>query len=206
MSKDRVPARVREERRKSAGERYAPAKGVEALGVGATCIALGILLPFMFHAVGISTRVVLPMHFPVFLAGMLLPIPLAAAVGALTPALSSGFTGMPAPDQALRMIPELATYAVVTASLLRLLPSLPLANEKWGRITALIIAMAVAMVAGRLVYILVSAWMIGLQSMSDYLMLLLIPAIPGVIAQLILIPPLAYRVQNVIYRSESQNS
>ncbi len=157
----------------------------------------------MFHAVGISPRVVLPMHFPVFLAGMLLPIPLAAAVGALTPALSSGFTGMPTPDQALRMIPELATYAVVTASLLRMIPSLPLANEKWGRIVALIVAMLVAMVAGRLVYILVSAWMIGLQSLRDYLMLLLIPAIPGIIAQLILIPPLAYRVQNVIYRSES---
>ena len=194
---------VREERRKSVGQRYAPARGVEAIGVGATCIALGILLPLFVHPLGISPRVVLPMHFPVFLAGMLLPLPLAAAVGALTPALSAGFTGMPTPDQALRMIPELAAYAVVTALMLRVMPIFPLANDRWGRIIALVTAMFVAMIAGRFVYIMISAWMIGLSSAHYYLMVLVVPALPGIMAQLMLVPPLAYRVQNVIYRSES---
>ena len=203
MTKDRFPARVREERRKSASERYAPVKGVEAIGVGATCIALGILLPLVFHAVGISPRVVLPMHFPVFLAGMLLPMPLAAAVGVMAPALSMGFTGMPTPDQAMRMVPELATYAVVTALILRLMPVWPFLSDKWGRISALVTAMLIAMLAGRCVYVLVSSLMIGLNEPSYYVMILVVPAIPGIIAQLILVPPLAYRVQQVIYRSES---
>ena len=175
------------------------------MGVGATCIALGILLPFFFHVSGISPRVFLPMHFPVFLAGMLLPIPLAAAVGALTPALATGFTGMPSPDQALRMVFELATYASVTAIMLRIVPTFPTAREKLGRVAASVVAMLVAMALGRFVYILVSSWMIGLQPAREYLLLLLVPAIPGIIAQLIIVPPLAYRVQQIIYRTESQS-
>jgi hypothetical protein len=101
------------------------------------------------------------------------------------------------------MIPELATYAVVTALILRLLPVWPLVNEKLGRIASLVTAMFVAMIAGRLMYILISAWMIGMNTPGYYLMLLVVPAIPGIITQLILVPPLAYRVQNVIYRAES---
>jgi len=146
------------------------------------------------------------MHFPVFLAGMLLSPVLAAAVGALTPALSSGFTGMPTPDQAMRMIPELMTYAAVTSIILRLLPVWPQIPERIGRIASLVTAMMVAMIAGRLVYILMYAWTMGLQTAHYYLMLLVVPALPGIIAQLILVPPLAYRIQQVIYRSETGSS
>ena len=174
--------------------------------MGATCIALGIVLPFFLHPFGLSPRVFLPMHFPIFLAGMLLTPAMAAAVGALTPELSMGFTGMPSADQTLRMIPELITYAVATSIILRAIPKWPFVSEKMGRIAALITAMLVAMVAGRFVYVLMSAWMIGLQSPHYYLLLLVIPALPGIVAQLVLMPPLAYRVQQVIYRSESGSS
>ena len=195
--------RVREERIIPPGVKFAPARGVEALGIGGTCIALGIVLPFFIHPFGISPRVILPMHFPVFLAGMLLPPGLAAAVGALTPALSSGFTGMPTPDQTMRIIPELVAYALVTSVILRLLPVWPGIPERFGRIAALVTAMIIAMLVGRLVYVVVSAWMIGIQTPSYYLMLLVVPALPGIIAQLILVPPLAYRIQQIVYRSET---
>ncbi len=176
------------------------------MGVGGTCIALGIVLPFFIHPFGLSPRVILPMHFPVFLAGMLLSPALAAAVGALTPALSSGLTGMPTPDQAMRLIPEMVTYAAVTSAILRLIPVWPKLPEKTGRVASLVTAMLIAMTAGRLVYILVSAWMMGLQSASYYVTLLLIPALPGIAAQLIIVPPLAFRIQQVIYRSETGSS
>ncbi len=206
VARDRKSTRVREERSKSPGERFAPVRGVEALGVGGTCIALGIILPFFIHPFGLSPRVILPMHFPVFLAGMLLSPALAAAVGALTPALSSGLTGMPTPDQTLRLIPELVAYAAVTSLILRLLPVWPQFPEKAGRLASLVTAMLVAMIVGRLVYVVVSAWMMGLQTVNYYVTLLVIPALPGVIAQLVLVPPLAYRVQQIIYRSESGSS
>jgi niacin transporter len=206
VARDRKSSRVREERSKSPQEIFAPARGVEALGVGGTCIALGIVLPFFIHPFGLSPRVILPMHFPVFLAGMLLSPALAAAVGALTPALSSGFTGMPTPDQAMRMIPELMTYAAVTSMILRLFPVWPQMPERIGRIASLVMAMLVAMISGRLVYVLMYAWTMGLQSAHYYLMLLVVPALPGIIAQLILVPPLAHRIQQVIYRSESASS
>lgn len=203
VAQNRRSTGLREEHSKSRTAKFAPAHGVEALGVGAACIALGIVLPFFVHPFGLSPRVILPMHFSMFLAGMLLPPALAAAVGALTPALSMGLTGMPTPDQTMRMIPELVTYAVVTSVVLRLLPVWPGVPERFGRIAALVTAMIMAMIAGRLVYILMSAWMMGIQTANYYLMLLVVPALPGIIAQLILVPPLAYRIQQVIFRSES---
>jgi hypothetical protein len=196
---------VREERSKSRWTEFAPARGIEALGIGATCIAAGIILPFFVHPLGLSPRVLLPMHFPVFLAGMLLSPFMAAAVGALTPALSAGLTGMPTPDQTLRMIPELVTYAVATSVMLRIMPVWPLARKRVGRIVALVTAMVVSMCAGRLVYVLISSWMMGYQSPNYYVALLVLPALPGIIAQLILVPPLAYRVQQVMYRFETES-
>ena len=106
----------------------------------------------------------------------------------------------------MRMIPELVTYAAVTSIILRLLPVWPQMPERMGRIASLVTAMIVAMIGGRLVYVIISAWMMGLQTANYYLTLLVAPALPGIIAQLILVPPLAYRVQQVIYRSESGSS
>jgi hypothetical protein len=110
---------------------------------------------------------------------------------------------MPTPDQTMRIIPELVAYALVTSVILRLLPVWPGIPERFGRIAALVTAMIIAMLVGRLVYVVVSAWMIGIQTPSYYLMLLVVPALPGIIAQLILVPPLAYRIQQIVYRSET---
>jgi hypothetical protein len=175
-----------------------PARGVEALGTAGVCIALGVVLPFFIHPFGLSPRVILPMHFPVFLAGMLLSPFHAAVVGVLAPALSMGLTGLPTVDQTMRLVPELAVYGAATSIMLRLLPTIPGLSEKLGRLSALIVAMVVAMVAGRLVYIGVSAIMGGFEGLGYYSMILLVPAIPGIIAQLVLIPPLALRVQKML--------
>jgi niacin transporter len=176
----------------------APAHGVEALGTAGVCIALGIVLPFFVHPFGISARVILPMHFPVFLAGMLLSPFHAAIVGVLAPALSMGFTGLPTADQTMRLIPELAVYGAATSVMVRLVPRIPGLSEKWGKLSALVLAMLVAMILGRAVYVAVSAIMGGFEGLRYYATILLVPAIPGIVAQLILIPPLAIRLQRMI--------
>lgn len=186
--------------------RYQTATGVEALGIGAVCIALGVVIPFFVHPFGISPRILLPMHFPVFLAGMLLNPLHAALVGILTPALSSGLAGMPTTEQVMRMMPELAAYGAVTSALLRILPTVPLKSERASRLTALVLAMLVAMVAGRVVYIAVYLLMAGINIPIGFFSILIVPAIPGIIAQIIIVPPLAYKLQQIVYRSEIRNN
>ena len=66
----------------------------QKLMTAALCLALGLLLPSMFHMIGAGT-VFLPMHIPVLLCGMLCGGAYGAAVGAIVPLLSSLLTGMP---------------------------------------------------------------------------------------------------------------
>jgi hypothetical protein len=180
---------------------YPRARGVEALGTTASCVALGVVLPFFLHPFGVSPRVVLPIHFPVFLGGILLKPWHAALVGILAPSLSMALTGMPTPDQVLRMIPELAAYGAVSSTMLSLLPRVPGLPERVGRIAAMAVAMLIAMIIGRVVYVLMSAWMMGWQAPAFYVGLIVLPALPGIIAQLVLIPPLAYRLQRALTKS-----
>jgi niacin transporter len=190
--------RLSERGHKASENPYSRAKGVEAIGTAASCIAIGVVLPFFIHMIGVSPRVLLPMHFSLFLAGVLLNPVHAAIVGVFAPAISMGLTGMPTPEQTIRMIPELATYGVVTSLMLSLLPTLPLASERVGRILAIGVAMLVAMICGRMVYVLFHAWLTGLEVASYYWGVLVVPAIPGLVAQIVIIPPLAYQVQRVM--------
>jgi niacin transporter len=193
-----MQGRNREERLKALSAEYVPAHGVEALGTAGICVAVGVLLPMFVHSIGLSPRAFLPMHFPVFLAGMLLAPQYALLVGLLSPALSAGFTGLPTTSQTMRMMPELATYAVATSYMLKFIPRLPGLSQGLGRIGAMMLAMLVAMLAGRIVYIAMAALMGGFDGFGYYAMVLLTPAIPGIVAQLVVIPPLALRLQRVM--------
>lgn len=87
------------------------------LVLGAMFIALGVMLPQLFHLLGPQAGTVFsPMHIPVLLAGLVLGAPMGLVVGALTPVLSHLVTGMPpmspAPIMVLMMV-ELATYGLV---------------------------------------------------------------------------------------------
>ena len=58
--------------------------------------ALGVLLPFVTaHAFGVPGTVLLPMHLPVLLMGLLCGPQFGAAGGLLIPVISSLLTGMP---------------------------------------------------------------------------------------------------------------
>ena len=76
-------------------------------------MALGILIPILFHAIGMGSYF-LPMFWPVAASAFFLPLPYAIAVGALTPVLSTLTTGMPPPPIVYRMILELTFLAGTT--------------------------------------------------------------------------------------------
>ena len=114
-------------------------------------VAAGIILPMMFHAVGMG-KVFLPMHIPVLLAGFIVGPVIGGLVGFLTPLLSAVLTGMPPlmPPIAQTMMIELAVYGAATGLVYR--------NTKLSPAPCLVAAMA----AGRIVYGLLGAFILPL--------------------------------------------
>lgn len=102
---------------------------VRKLCAAAMLLALGLLLPQVFHLVGGRpvASVFSPMHLPVLLCGLLLGPFYGGAVGFLTPLLSSITTGMPPAAILPFMLCELTAYGLVAGLLSRrfaLYPSL----------------------------------------------------------------------------------
>jgi len=76
-------------------------------------LALAVLLPIPFHALGVGGRVLLPMHIPVLLAGFLAGPLSGLLVGLLAPGLSNLLTGMPPTYAVPLMSTELPIYGLV---------------------------------------------------------------------------------------------
>jgi hypothetical protein len=180
---------------------YAPAKGVEALGSSAIFMAVGLAIAYFTHLAGFSVRAILPLHFAPLLAGLTLSPIFALMVGVLTPALSYGLTGFPTMAQVMRMVPELAAYGLITSLMLKVLPVVPRLPERLGRLTAMMVAMLAAMVVGRLIYIVLYMAASGPETLGYFTMILLAPAWPGIIAQLVLLPPLAGKFLRIANRA-----
>lgn len=156
--------------------------------IGALLIAIGLILPQFFHMIGGSAAggMMLPMHIPVLLGGLLLGSGFGGAVGALTPVLSFALTGMPPAAKLPFMLLELVTYGLVAGWL---------ASKKKNVYVCLISAQ----ICGRLVNALALA-------AAFYIFRLQVPAvvtvwsalltgIPGIVIQLILIPALVFALQ-----------
>ncbi len=150
------------------------------LAYTALLIAVGVLLPMIFHQIGIAGKIFLPMHFPVIIAGFLFGPLSGVLVGFFSPVLSFLLTGMPPFPTVLAMVPELMVYGAVSGWLHKRLKL-----NVW-------IALPLAIVAGRVVYGL--AW----WPMFHILNLPVTPLVavtigvttgsPGIIGQLVLIP------------------
>ncbi len=88
--------------------------------IGALFGAVGVLLPVLFHAVGLG-RVFLPMHLPILVAGFFVSPIVAAATGFITPWASCFLTGMPPLPMAVLMSLELPILGVTASLLYRVL-------------------------------------------------------------------------------------
>ena len=155
----------------------------------ALCVALGLILPQVFHlvpfvgAVPNLGGVFLPMHIPVLLCGFLCGWRYGAACGAVVPLLSSVITGMPVLwPQGVSMVFELAVYGLVTGLLYRTL----------GRNVYL--SLLAAMGLGRVASGAAKAVFFGMAGkpfgMAAFVSGAFTTAIPGIVLQLILIPVL----------------
>ncbi len=150
----------------------------------ALLIALGVLVPMLFHQFGIAGKVFLPMHFPVIIAGFLFGPFSGLLVGFFSPVLSFLLTGMPPFPTVLMMVPELITYGAMSGWLYTRFKI-----NVW-------IALPAVIVAGRIVYGL--AWwpmvhILGFhpgsqKTISGLVILGITIGLPGIISQLVLIP------------------
>lgn len=147
------------------------------------CIALGVVLPVALHSIPNAGSVLLPMHIPVLLCGLACGWQYGLACGVITPLVSSLITGMPPAPYLLPMICELAVYGLLTGVMRRVIHVKP-------RLFGLYIQLITAMLAGRVVYGIVTAliFQAGTYSIPAWLTGVFVVSFPGIIIQLVLIP------------------
>jgi uncharacterized membrane protein len=144
-------------------------------------VAVGVLLPLITsHGFGVQGTVLLPMHIPVLLSGLLLGPRYGLMVGLVTPALSCLLTSMPPVYPMLPiMLCELAVYGLASGLL--------------AKKFSVHISLIGAMLSGRLTYAAVFyALLLNDPDMKALSVTAAVTTgIAGIVIQVILIPPLA---------------
>ena len=152
-------------------------------------LAIGIILPTIFHLTGISGAVFLPMHIPVLISGFVLGPVLGSIIGFVTPLLNYSLTGMPPTPILWIMLVELSIYG--------LLSGLLYTNMNMKLILSLILSMIGGRIAAALtLLILAKGFGITMPPLMAYVYGMTITAIPGIIIQIILIPTLVRAIDN----------
>ncbi len=171
----------------------------ERLTVTGMLIAVGIILPFAAsHGIGIPGNVLLPMHIPVFICGLLCGPLFGASCGMLLPVLNSILTGMPAlyPNMPM-MVCELLVYGLVSGLLFC---KTPLGKTKIG----VYVSLLGAMICGRVTYgIALQVFLLfdsDLRAASVWTSL--VTGLPGIIIQLLLVPGVVFAVWKFLGKSE----
>ncbi len=160
---------------------------VKRLVIAGLMLAIGVIVPYIFHATGIPGTVFLPMHIPVLIGGFLLPPHLAILLGMLTPLLNSFLTGKPILFPiGIIMVFELGFYGLMASVLYR--------KFKVPSFIALIFSMLVGrMIAGATVFVLAAFFALELDPMS-FIIGATSTGLPGIIIQLILVPTLIHSI------------
>ena len=156
---------------------------IKNLVLSAMFLAIGIILPFFTGQIQMIGNMLLPMHIPVMLCGLICGWQYGLTIGFIMPLLRSALFSMPIMfPNAVAMAFELATYGFVIGILYEKL--------YWHCIRALYKSLIAAMLAGRIVWGIVMVFVLGLRGfgIKMFLTQTVINAIPGIILQLVLIP------------------
>ena len=158
-------------------------------------LALAMVLPFLTGQIPQIGNMLCPMHLPVLLCGFLCGWPYGLLVGFLSPFLRYLLFHMPPLfPTGLAMAFEMATYGAVAGLLYRALPR---------RTVFLYLSLIVAMLAGRLVWGGVR-YLLTFVSDSSFTLAAFwaggfATALPAIILQLVLIPPIVLLVRKAGY-------
>ncbi len=148
-------------------------------------LGLGLVLPFLTGQIQHIGNMLLPMHIPVMLCGLICGWQYGAAIGFIMPIMRSALFGMPLMyPNAIGMAFELAAYGFIIGFMF--------SHARWQCIKSLYRCLIAAMLGGRLVWGVVQCFLLGIGAdgfgFQTFLAGAFINAIPGIIIQLILIP------------------
>ncbi len=160
-------------------------KTTKNLTLSAMFLAIGMVLPFLTGQIPQIGNMMLPMHIPVLLCGLICGWQYGAVLGFVLPPLRYLVFGMPVLfPTGIAMAFELMTYGLVIG--------LVYALSRWKCILALYRALITAMIAGRLVWAAVQMILLGVSgsafTMQMFLAGAFLNAVPGIVIQLVLIP------------------
>ena len=155
---------------------------VKKLVFTAACAALCLVLPMAFHAIPNAGQVILPMHIPVLLCGLICGWPYGGVCGIIGPLLSSVITGMPPAAMLPSMMVECAVYGFTSGLLMK--------HVRTGKaVTDLYICLISAMAVGRIAAGFAKAWIFtpGVSPFA-WVTTSLVTGIPGIVLQLAVLP------------------
>lgn len=158
---------------------------IKKLTLAAMFMAIGMVLPFLTGQIPQIGNMLLPMHIPVLLCGLICGWKYGAVVGFISPLLRSIiFTMPPFYPVAIAMAFELAAYGFIAGFLYK--------RSRWQCVFALYRCLIAAMIGGRIVWGVAQVVLLGLRSMpftwQAFIAGAVLNAIPGIVLQLILIP------------------
>ena len=171
--------------------------------LSALFIALGLVLPLLTGQLKQLGNAFLPMHLPVLLCGLIVGPVHGLIVGLILPILRHFTFGMPPLyPTGISMAFELATYGFVVGYVYKV--------SRWKCIIALYESLIIAMVAGRIIWVIVQMILLGINGQAfTYEMFMagaFLNAIPGIVFQLIFIPSLMLALHKTgvvkIYKKE----
>ena len=154
--------------------------GLHAVYVQSAFIASAVLLPIAAHLLGAPVRVLLPMHWPVLLAGMVYGWKAGAMTGALAPLISYLVSGYPMPNILPSMTFELFTYGFVVGVL----------RQRFN--VNAFVSTTIAIFAGRIMFVLL-VLVTARASITnvEYFRSALVPGIIPAMLQIIILPFIA---------------
>ncbi len=153
--------------------------------ISAMFLALGLVLPFLTGQIQHIGNMLLPMHIPVMLCGLICGWQYGAAIGFIMPIMRSMLFGMPHMyPNAIAMAFELAAYGFIIEFLF--------SHARWQCIKSLYRCLIAAMLGGRAVWGITQCILLGIGAdgfgFQAFLAGAFLNAIPGIIIQLVLIP------------------
>ena len=146
-------------------------------------VAAAVLLPSICHLTGAPVRALLPMHWPVLLAGLVYGWRSGLIIGALSPLVSFALSGMPSVEVLPLMGFEIAAYGLI-AGLAR-------QTFKLNGFVSVIIALIVGRVVALAAVVFVSH-----VSAAQYFTAAMLPGMAAAIAQVVALPFIARKWVN----------
>ena len=168
-------------------------RGIRKLVLSAMFMAIGLVLPFITGQIQQVGNMLLPMHIPVLLCGLICGWQYGAVVGFILPLLRYVLFGMPPIfPTGVSMTFELAAYGAVIGLIMQQLSKKNIVGTGKKYVLNLYLALIGAMLAGRIVWGLVR-FILARATMQPFTLEMFmagafLTAVPGIIVQLILIP------------------